>query len=508
MGTGVATTYTSVIDGVPDTTAGTPLSSPTPATWASVRSGMVMASSGALAFRAYLDLTAPPNDTLPNAITVDNYQGIWKSPDGTVASTALVIRSGTTAVPGVAGALFDVLPVNPIINDAGQITSSSLLRINGSSVTSSNDTGVWSELGTGGLKLLLREGSTVSSSTIGSVAPDGWVTGGDNAAAFAVRLLPTGTALVKVAVSGTTVTPTFIANEGMTAPVQSGGTAGNFDNIAGNFSDPRMDSAGDIAFSATLDSGGVGIWYHTAAGGLTAIANNGQAAPGLGGPTFTNFERPSLSSDGSTIAFRAFVTGANAHTVYKGNPASPAGLVAIAKTNDTALPGIPVGSKLWSIWSPFTNKTGKVAFRVSMLDAISAETRASVADTNGTLGVIAKVGDTAPGFGAETFVNFDHPVIGDGNQVAFLAATSGDTPASPHVGLFRQAAGGGALSLVIKVGDVVPVSGGTDTIVAMTIPGSGTADRKYETKTMDVNGRILVHVTYASGKTGVFLTVP
>ena len=468
------------------------------ATWGSIRSGMTLASSGALAFRAHL--------TIAGAVTANDFQGIWKSTDGSIGATSLVARSGITSVPGVSGALFDILPLNPIINNAALTSFVGYLRVGTGGVTASNDSGVWTELGTGGLKLVLREGDTLGGNTMDTISPSGWVSGGTSAVAFSVRLAPTGTAMVRATVAGATVTPVIVATQGVAAPVISGGTAGNFDNLGGNFSDPRMDSAGDIAFSAGLSTGGVGIWYSPIAGGLNAVANDGEAAPGLGGPTFTSFERPSLSADGSTIAFRAFVTGANGQAIYKGSPTAPASLTAIAKSNDTVatIPGIPAGSKLWSLWSPFTNNTGKVAFRVSMLDGSSVETRAIVTDADGTLKVIAKVGDVAPGFGAETFTNFDHPIIGDGNQAAFIASTSGG-----NVGLFRQAAGGGALALVAKVGDVITVTGGgTETINSMIVPGGGSDDRKYETKAIDAAGHILVHATYNSGKTGIVLSAP
>ena len=130
------------------------------------------------------------------------------------------------------------------------------------------------------------------------------------------------------------------------------------------------------------------------------------------------------------------------------------------------------------------------------------ESRAILGDTSGALTVIAKAGDAAPGT-ADTFVNFDHPIIGDGDQVAFTASTVGGV-----VGLWRQAAGGGTLGLVIKVGDTITLNGATETVVQIIIPGGSTDDRKYETRAIDAAGHILVHVTYASGKTGVILSAP
>lgn len=266
-----------------------------------------------------------------------------------------------------------------------------------------------------------------------------------------------------------------------------------------------MDATDDLAFLGYLQTSGIGrIFYQSAAGSLTALAATGQTVPSLANDTITGLDRPSLGSS-TGIAFRAFLA-TSGQAVFKGSPATPASIVPVAVSNNTSaqIPTIPVGSKLWSIWAPFTNGLNHIAFRASMLDAGGAETRAILTDTGGTLRLIAKVGDTAPGLAAgDTFVNFDHPIIGDGDQTAFVASTS-----SGVVGLWRQAPGGGPLSLVMKVGDTIVINGTSETIAEMVIPGGTSDDRKYETHTMDNTGRILVHLTYTSGKTGIQLTLP
>ena len=254
-----------------------------------------------------------------------------------------------------------------------------------------------------------------------------------------------------------------------------------------------MDAAGNMAFHSYLQAGGGGIYYQGVAGPLMAVALNGGTTPGLA-DTFAGFERPSLTTGG--IAFRAFldVTG---QSVWKGDPSQPQNLSLVAMSNATSYPGLPAGSKLWSVWSPYSNASGKIAFRVSLLDSSGAETRAIVTDVDGTARIIAKVGDPAPGT-AGTFTNFDHPVIGDGNQAAFIASTSDGV-----VGLWRQAVGGGALSLILQVGQTVQDQAGPAIIGAMLIPGTASSDRLNEVRCMDAAGHVLVHVTYDSGATGV-----
>ncbi|MDB6120764.1 MAG: hypothetical protein JWO08_4545, partial [Verrucomicrobiaceae bacterium] len=404
---------------------------------------------------------------------------------------------------------YDVLPSNPYINNLAQLTFVGMLRVNtgddANKVTASTDTCVWSELGGGGLHKVLREGDSVAGGIASTLAPDGWIGTSDAAgsAVFAVKLTDGGTALVKatalVSPPGLFTVAT-VAKQGAAAPAVGGGTQGTFSHLAGNSSDPRMTPGGDIAFLSNLTAGGAGIWYQAAAGSLSCVVRTGQATPGLT-DTFAGVDRPSLSSS-STLYFRAFLTNGG-QSVWKGNPAVPSSITAIAKTNDTALPGIPAGSKLWTLWAPFSNVNGKVTFRASLMDASSVETRAIITDTNGTLQVIAKIGDTAPGTSGQTFANFDNPVIGDGNQAAFIAATSGGT-----VGIWRQAANGGALGLILKVGDIINTGGVNETVSQIIVPGSASDDRMNEVRTVDAAGRVMAHVTYLSGKTGILLTSP
>ena len=470
-------------------------------TWDSIRSGMVLSSTGAIAYRGHLNEAG--------AINAFNYQGIWKSPDGTAANTYLLAQSGSVA-PDVGSAVFDLLPTNPYINNLGQTSFVGFLRVSIGGVTSSNASGIWSELGTGasGLKLMLQQGQILGADTITQVSPTAWIacsqpatTSATAYAAFAVQFngssASPGSALLRVTSTPGSIAPAIVAREGDAAP----GSGGTFDSFMGNSSDPRMDGAGDVAFLGYLQAGGSGIWYQAAgASSPSVVAYAGEATPTGPADTFTGFERPSLASTSGQIAFRAFL--ASGHSVWTGNPATPGALVAVAKTGDTAIAGMPGGLHLNSIWSPFSNASGKVAFRVSLLGG-AGEPRAIVTDTSGTLTVIANVGDAAPGLGADTFANFDHPVIGDGNQVAFTASTAGGV-----VGLWKQAAGGGALSPVLKVGDVITSAGVTKAIAAFIVIGTATADRLNEVTSIDAAGHVLVYVTFSSGETGILLTAP
>ncbi len=470
--------------------------------WSSLRSGMAIASSGAIAFRGWI------ND-VPQVIDATNDRGLWKSPNGSSASAYLLARTGSTA-PQSGGALFDMLPLNPAVNNLGQTGFIGYLRVGSGSpaVTNSTAGGIWSELGGGGLQLLVRQGDTFSGSAITQVAPTGWLASSDDVAgtgyaAFTVKTAA-GSAVVRATSTASTVSLAPVALEGTAAPAVGGTTWFTFDAFAGNSTDPRMDKAGDVAFLGSLAGGTAsGIWYQSLGGSLVAVVRTDDPAIGLGGELFKAFERPTLSHPGpsvSSIAFRAFLPSTG-QTIWQGNPADALNLKIIARQGQTTLPGTPGGSQLWNLWSPFSNANGKIAFRVSLLNG--TETRAIVTDTDGTLKIIAKVGDAAPGLTGDTFVNFDHPIIGDGNQAAFVAATAGG-----QLGLWKQAAGGGALTPVIKIGDAVTSDGSTKVVAAFVVVGTASTDRLSEVTAMSAAGQVLVWVTYDTGDTGMLLTPP
>jgi hypothetical protein len=464
--------------------------------WESIRQGAVFSSNGHIGFRAHMELGTgtPP-------VTVNDFQGIWKY-DGT--DTRLKARSGSAA-PDTGSALLDQLPLNPSISPDGLITFYGTLRIGtgAPAVTASTNYGLWSEIGGGSARLLLREGDVIVG---GKTFRSGFAvtTSSANTAALNAKL-SSGTALLHLDVNTPSVQLTVVAEEG-----QAGPGGGTWIALDGNSSDPRLSANGDLGFIGWEKVGTSqiqGIYSRlnsTAVGtsGAVVQARVGSTAPGTSGATFNAFERPTVFNGG--MAFRGFLNanGDNAGgTKGQGVWAGAFGaLTPVVRTGDTnaQIPTVPAGRTVSSVWSPFSNALGSLTMRVSLVGA--GETRAIMGSTGGTMRIIAKVGDAAPGLAGETFTNFDHPVIGDGDQVAFTASTN-----TGSYGIWKQAPGGGALSLVMKAGDTISTSEGDKVVSQVSLPGSTTDDRKFETRCMDATGRLLIHVTFSDGSTSLLL---
>ncbi|MFO1439750.1 MAG: choice-of-anchor tandem repeat NxxGxxAF-containing protein [Verrucomicrobiaceae bacterium] len=465
--------------------------------WESIRSGAVLSSNGHIAFRGHLELGSgtPP-------VTPADFQGIWRY-DGT--DTRLKARSGSTA-PDSDGASYDILPLNPAVSPNGLLTFFGGLRLGTGSptVTASTNYGLWTEMG-GSIRLLLREGSTVvgvktfrSSSAVAA----------SNASTAALNArLSSGTAILHLDASGGFPAQlTVVAEEGVTAP--GGGT---WTALDGNSSDPRLSTNGDLGFIGWELEGSSfvqGIYSRVRStpvgtSGVALEARAGSTAPGTSGATFSTFERPTLFDGG--MAFRGFLNlngdnaaGNKGQGVWAGTFGN---MLPVVRTGDTNAQNasIPVGRTVGSVWSPFSSDSGAITMRITLTGG-PGESRAIMGNTSGTMQIIAKVGDTAPGLAGETFANFDHPVIGDGNQVAFAASTN-----TGSYGIWKQASGGGPLSLVLRVGETLTTSEGSKIVSEITLPGSTTDDRKYETRCIDATGRLLIYVRFDDGTSSLLL---
>jgi hypothetical protein len=226
--------------------------------------------AGQTAFFAYLT---------GSGVDPSNDQGIWSERTG---SLTLLARSGSPA-PGTPGGVnfreFSPPVPTVAINNAGQTAFKAFLT--GDGVDETNDEGLWSE-GSGTLALVARRGS-----------PAPGTPRGVNFGAFGLNLWPllndAGQTAFRADLTGTGVTSTnsrgiwsggtddlkLVARTGDPAPGTSSGI---------RFSDlvrPTLNSAGQIAFGATLTGTGVlssnntGIWATDQAGTLQLIARTG-----------------------------------------------------------------------------------------------------------------------------------------------------------------------------------------------------------------------------------------
>jgi hypothetical protein len=224
---------------------------------------------------------------------------------------------------------------------------------------------------------------------------------------------------------------------GQSAP---GAGAGTFST----FQSPVLNDAGQIAFRATITGGTstVGVYRKSVGATLAAIALQGQSAPGAGAGTFSGFSSPALNDAGQT-AFEVGITGGtSAGGIYRSS--SGTALTAIALQGQSA-PGIGVGT-FSGFDNPVLNDSGQTAFDVAFTGSTS--TAGIIRSTSGSgLTAVALQGQSAPGAGAGTFSDHSRVVLNDIGQTAFLGTITGGTSTS---GIYRSSSGSALTAIALQ----------------------------------------------------------
>jgi hypothetical protein len=396
-----------------------------------LKRGGFLGDNGHIVFPGELILGTgtPPVTASPNT-----FMGIWKD-DGT--GLKLLARSGDDA-PEAAGAVFDILPTVPAINDSGEVTILASLALGAGTptTTTANDAGLWSELGGTGLQILLREDDLIptqvpplpAGTKVGAFASGAFATARTGAttgeAAFAITFKggSTDTAILRTSIVGTDTTAvSVVARQNTLAP----GTTQNFASLNGSYTDSmRMDATGNLVFVALLTSPSrEGIWYQPVGGAVTKAFIAGDTAPGTSGATFKNIKSPAIGSVG-VITFRGQLnsngdnaTNAKNDGIWRG---AVGAITPILRRGDSGYAGMPGGSKVGNVWSGWLNKANHGAWRAwldvngnGVSSAADGDVNAIFTDINGgVMEMAVKVGDSAPGIDGASFASMDLPVVG------------------------------------------------------------------------------------------------
>ncbi|HWL94451.1 MAG TPA: choice-of-anchor tandem repeat NxxGxxAF-containing protein [Phycisphaerae bacterium] len=208
-----------------------------------------------------------------------------------------------------------------------------------------------------------------------------------------------------------------------------------------------------LPFSIALISG------HEAEGGvpLRTVAITGQQAPGTDdGVTFGGTESPlpvGIDADGRVV-INAQLSGAG---VGAGNnqgiwTESSGDLQLLARTGSNA-PGAPDGVNFSEFELVFMNNEGRAVTRALLTGTGVSDinNRGIWSDGSGTLQHVARTGGSAPGT-TEDFTSISLPAINDLGWTAFSAELTGaDATAN---GIWSEASG--SLELIVRAGDTAP----------------------------------------------------
>jgi hypothetical protein len=239
-------------------------------------------------------------------------------------------------------------------------------------------------------------------------------------------------------------TITAVARERQSAPGAGGGTFGSFMTL------PVLNASGQTAFSASVVGGtsSQGIFRSTSGTTLTAIALQGQTAPGIAGGTFGGFFAPAMNASGRTV-FYATASGTSTRGIFVD------GTSAIARLGQSA-PGAGGGTFTSFEPDPAINANGQVTVNAGISGGTYGQGIFRSEIFTNALITIARQGQSAPGPGGGTFSFLDSPVINASGQMAFIADVTGGTNS---VGIFRSDAGS-VLTAIARQGQIAPGTGG------------------------------------------------
>jgi hypothetical protein len=354
-----------------------------------------------------------------------NTTGIWSNSAGLLD---LVAREGTQAPGYPSGVTFAGFN-SFALPDAGGVL---LLA-----TVSNGAHGIWAGSTAANLQLLVRDGALFNGKTIRNIAflpaPE-YVSGQSRGfsqatGAIVYRALFTDKSSGIIVLAGTT--SHLAAETGDSAPGVPGVEFSAFGN-------PAINASNGVAFHATLASGGVdgsdnaGIFADGANGALELIARTGSAAPGATAP-FRALSDP-VYNDNAAVAFRGVLkiaTGEATAATETGIWSNTGGTLGMVTREGEQAPGCPAGATFHTFTSlALPDQAGVILLATLNPNASAGVTAANrtgiwAVDTAGTLQLIVREGATIGGKTIET-LSFLPVLAHIGGQSRNLAQATGD----------------------------------------------------------------------------------
>jgi hypothetical protein len=218
---------------------------------------------------------------------------------------------------------------------------------------------------------------------------------------------------------------------------------------------PVMDGSGNVAIATD-----VGVWIGQP-GNLAPIAQVNDPIPGPGGLSFSGFDQEVAINSAGRYAF-------GGHTsAFSGIWSDRSGQLQLELDNLSTVPGVPSRLRFTTTEGVVLNDSNRIALRgmlnVGINGTIPSADSGIWSDAAGTMSLVAREGDAAPG--APAGVNFgqfdvNSYVLNGQNQIAFANRLVGaGVNFLNDVGIWATDSNG-TLQLIVREGDQIEVSPG------------------------------------------------
>ena len=271
---------------------------------------------------------------------------------------------------------------------------------------------------------------------------------------------------------------------------------------------PDLNDNGEIVFRGILETDPVtqGLWFGTL-GAITALALEGDPAPGALGRTFHTFGPQPYLNNAGEVAFRAFLDHSdisNSQGIWGG---APGGLQLLVREGDTA-PGTS-GKTFTAVTSVVFNEAGGIAFYGELDVADSASNEGIWSGQGGNIQLVAREGMEAPGAPGRTFGRLIpiRPALNDLGEVGFGTFLDASDTSNDH-GFWVGAPG--SLQLLVREGDVLEVRPGDfRTVMLADMLGDSDVNGVRGRQTgFNASGQVALLIRFANGSSGIFLATP
>ena len=213
---------------------------------------------------------------------------------------------------------------------------------------------------------------------------------------------------------------TSIALQGEPAPGTGGGTYATL--IPPTAGRPSMNASGTVVFLADVSGGTATSGIFRSVGPTdSAVALQGESAPGTGGGSYDLLLMPALGNGGHV----AFFAGATAGSAAGGLFVDAGGTDLAAAVEFGAAPGTGGGTYTGLSSLPAVNGAGAVPFSVVLTGGNVAAGIFLFDAATGETSPVLFSGEVAPDTGGQTFDSFGYLTINDAGQIATVASLSG-----------------------------------------------------------------------------------
>jgi len=381
-------------------------------------------------------------------INSKNNTGIWTNAAG---SLTLLAQAGR-AVPGCPAKTEFASFTKVVLPDDGGVVFLAKLTHGGGGVTAANDQGLWGVNSKGRLVLLIRKGAPL-----------------------------------KIGAATKTVT-------GFSALASATPNAG----------ESTFNEAGTVAVLASFSDRTESVLQVSRAGAIVAVASTHSDSAGIPGATVTGFADAELDGAKRT-ALRATVTGGGTTKTNNTGIWSFAGKThtLLARTGKPA-PGVP-GGVFATLGNPVMNNQGRIAF----IGTLNSRATGVWADTAGTVKPVAITGAQAPGCPAgavfSAFQSFALPDQGGPVIMGTLAPGAGVVTSANNTGIW-QADSNGTLRIIARTGDSIEIAGNVRFITAISIFNS-TAETGAQPGGCNAHGDLIYRLTLDDGTQALITSI-